>query len=107
MQWTRMDEIQAAIERSAPMGLSEIVTEEVREFKRSPAYARMREAESYFLNRSDIQRKFNDIPSRSNVKMEHPVLRRLITQKVSYLLSKPFSVVTDNEAYGEALNRPV
>lgn len=105
MQWTRMDEIQAAIERSAPMGLSEIVTEEVREFKRSPAYARMREAESYFLNRSDIQRKFNDIPSRSNVKMEHPVLRRLITQKVSYLLSKPFSVVTDNKAYGEALNR--
>ena len=105
MQWTLTDEIKAAIEQSAPLSLAGIVTEEVREFKRSPAYARMREAESYYLNRSDIQRKTNDIPSRSNVRMEHPVLRRLIRQKASYLLSKPFSVVTDNKAYGEALNQ--
>lgn len=104
MQWTLMDEIKAGIEKNAPLSLCEIVTEEVREFKRSPAFRRMQEAESYYLNRSDIQRKANDMPRRSNVRMEHPILRRLITQKAAYLLSKPFSVVTEDPAYGKALN---
>ena len=42
--------------------------------------------------------------SRSNTKIEWPILKRLVDQKANYLLSKSWTVDTENEAYGEALN---
>lgn len=99
-----MDQIQAAIERSAPMSLAQIVTEEIREFRHSPQYQDMLAAERYYYNRSDVQRKTNELAGRSNVKMEHPILRKIIGQKASFLLAKPFSVGTEDSAYAEALN---
>ena len=87
----------------APMDLSGIVTEEVREFKRSPAYARMREADAYYRNRSAVQGKRVGVRQRSTVKIERPILKKLIDQKVNYLLSKPWTVDTASPRYGEAL----
>lgn len=100
-----MDQIKAAIEKSAPMTLAQIVTEEIREFRHSPQYHEMLAAERYYNNRSDVQRKTNELAGHSNVKMEHPVLRKIIGQKASFLLAKPFSVSTEDAAYADALNR--
>ena len=54
----------------ATMTLAQIVSEEIREFKASPEYAIMLEAESYYRNRSDVQRKTVDVANRSNTKIE-------------------------------------
>mgnify|MGYP000412117312 FL=1 len=88
-----------------PMSLAQIVTEEISEFKASPEYQIMVDAEWYYRNRSDVQKKQTDLKNRSNTKIEHPVLRKLVKQKADYLLSKPFSVVTEDIRYGEALGK--
>ena len=75
----------------ATMTLAQIVSEEIREFKASPEYANMLEAESYYRNRSDVQRKTVDVENRSNTKIEHPILKKLVDQKANYLLSKPWT----------------
>ena len=42
--------------------------------------------------------------TRSNVKMEHPILRKLVDQKADYLLARKFTVESENTAYSDALN---
>lgn len=86
------------------MSLAQIVGEEIKEFKGSEQYKVMVEAEQYYRNRSDVQRKTNDVANRSNTKIEHPILKKLVDQKANYLLSKPWSVDTGNKKYGDALN---
>lgn len=88
----------------APMTLEQIISEEIKEFESSEQYKNMVMAESYYRNRSDVQRKSNDLKNRSNAKIEHPILKKLIDQKASYLLSRAWTVDTENKAYGEALN---
>ena len=89
---------------SAPMTVAQIVGEEIRRFVGSELYASIQEAEKYYRNRSDVQRKTNEIAKRSNTKIEHPVLKKLIDQKINYTLSRPFSISSDNTKYSEALN---
>ena len=86
------------------MTLPEIIAEEIREFYDSPQYRIMQEAEEYYCNRSAVQKKANSIQQRSNVRMEHPILKKLVDQKANYLLSKPFSVESERKAYADALN---
>lgn len=105
MEVSITDQIRAAIEASAPMTLAQIVTQEVREFIRSPAFHEMELDERYYLSRSAVQQKVNDFARRSNTKIERPILRRLIEQKTAFLLAKPFSIVTENAGYADALNR--
>ena len=87
----------------APMTLAQIVTEEIREFKNSDEYKQIIEAEQYYRNRSDVQNKTVRLANRSNTKIEHPILHKLIKQKVDYLLAKPWTVKTENKAYAEHL----
>lgn len=93
----------AQLEASGAMTWEQIISNEIAEFKCSEKYALMLEAERYYRNRSDIQRKSNDIAKRSNTKIEHPIIRKLVNQKADYLLSKPFSVSGESAAYSEAL----
>ena len=88
-----------------PMTLAQIVSEEIREFKSSLQYTIMLEAESYYRNRSDVQHKTVRYANRTNTKIEHPILKKLIDQKANYLLSKPWTVDTVNPAYGACLNQ--
>ena len=106
MELSVMDRINLILSdpEKATMSLAQIVSEEIREFKKSPQYAVMLEAEQYYRNRSSVQVKSVEIANRSNARIERPILKRLVDQKANYLLSKPFSVDTKNEAYGEALN---
>lgn len=86
------------------MTLAQFVSEEIREFKKSPKFHIMQEAESYYRNRSSVQKKTVDVANRSNTKIERPILKKLVDQKANYLLSKPWSVDTQSQEYGEALN---
>lgn len=107
MELSVMDRINMILNdpEKAPMTLAQIVSEEIREFKRSPQYSIMLEAEAYYRNRSSVQTKTVDVANRSNAKIERPILKKLVDQKANYLLSKPWTVDTENEAYGEALNK--
>mgnify|MGYP000578605183 CR=1 FL=1 len=98
MELSVMDRINMILNdpEKAPMTLAQIVSEEIREFKRSPQYSIMLEAEAYYTV---------DVANRSNAKIERPILKKLVDQKANYLLSKPWTVDTENEAYGEALNK--
>lgn len=105
MALTEMDRIKMILSdpEKVPMSLAQIVGEEIKEFKSSEQYKIMVEAEQYYRNRSDVQNKTNDVSNRSNTKIEHPILKKLVDQKVNYLLSKPWTVDTSNKAYAEAL----
>jgi SPP1 family phage portal protein len=100
---TQSDLIKAIIAGNAPMTTAQIVTEEVKCFTGSPAYKLMLDAEKYWRNRSAVQDKTVLIDGRSNTKIEQPILRKLINQKTSYLLSSPFSIASENETYMGAL----
>ena len=106
MELSVMDRINMILSdpEKATMTLAQIVSEEIREFKRSPQYQIMVEAEAYYRNRSSVQKKTVDVANRSNTKIERPILKKLVDQKANYLLSKPWTVDTENGAYGDALN---
>lgn len=94
----------ALLEAKRGMSTAEIVGEEIRLHKSSPQRQMQLEGERYYCNRSAVQGKKNDYPSRSNTKIEHSVLRKLVDQKVNYLLSKPFTVASKSSAYAKAVN---
>lgn len=104
MEYTQTQLIEAALEgNGAPMTLEQIISREIGEFRRSERRAQLLEAGNYYRNRSDVQNKTNEVPERSNAKIEHPIYRRLVDQKVRYLLSRPWTVSTGEDAYGKAL----
>ena len=89
----------------APMTLAQIISEEIRDFKASEKRHLMIEADQYYKNRTDVQKKTNEIQNRSNTKIEHPILKKLIDQKVSYLLSRSWTIDVEKKTYGDALNK--
>lgn len=106
MELSVMDRINMIISDpdKATMSLAQIVSEEIREFKRSPQFLIIQEAEQYYRNRSSVQAKTVDVANRSNARIERPILKKLVDQKANYLLSKPWTVDTQSETYGAALN---
>lgn len=79
MELSVMDRINMILNdpEKALMTLAQIVSEEIREFKRSPQYHIMLEAEAYYRNRSSVQTKTVDVSNRSNAKIERPILKKL------------------------------
>ena len=106
MELTQSEEIRRIIEsgNGTRMTLPEIIAEEIRDFYASPQFTIMEEAEQYYRNRSSVQGKTTKYKDRSNTKIEHPILRKLVDQKANYLLSKPFSVESENPAYAKSLS---
>lgn len=105
MQYTQTELINAALSApdTAPMTLEQIISREIQDFKASAQYREILTAEAYYRNRSEIQDKTINIEGRSNCRIEHPIYRRIVDQKVRYLLSRPWSVSTENEKYGQCL----
>lgn len=60
-----MDRINAVLSNpeNATMSLAQIVSEEIREFKQSEQYSNIVQAESYYRNRSDVQKKLSTWPT--------------------------------------------
>lgn len=77
MELSVMDRINLILSdpEKATMTLAQIVSEEIREFKKSPQYQIMVEAEAYYRNRSSVQKKTVDVANRSNTKIERPILK--------------------------------
>ena len=89
---------------AAGMTLEEILADLLKEFRASKEFRLMQEAEQYYRNRSAVQTKTNRNPNKSNTRIEAPLLKKLIDQKEAYLLSRPFTLDTENEQYAAALN---
>lgn len=90
--------------KKSGLAMSEIIQLELDKWNASDKKRLMAEAEKYYRNRSDVQNKRNTLKNRSNVKIEHPILRKFIEQKVNYLLSNSWSVKSENAAYTKELN---
>lgn len=86
------------------MTMPEFINTQLEEWKMSKKHGDMLEAESYFRNRSSVQGKTKSMKYSSNVKIEHPILRKLIDQKTNYLLSNSWAITSDNEKYSALLN---
>lgn len=94
----------AQLARSGAMSWEQIISNEIAEFKASDSCAIIKRAEQYYRNRSSVQNKQNEVRRRSNTKIEHAIVRKLVDQKADYLLSKPFTVSADTGQYGKALD---
>jgi len=114
---TTTDLLKAIIEGGArtAMTLEDIITLEIEEWLTSPLRELMLTGERYYRGEPDIlQRKRTvigpggeEIEAKhlANNRLAHNFVRKLVDQKVGYLLGLPLSVQTDNEQYLQLLNQ--
>lgn len=91
----------------------DFLVECIKEYRDSEVYKTMEIGKNYFFNKNDIihrerfyiDRKGEPVKTEllSNNKLAHPFMRKLVNQKVNYLLSKDFTIRGD-EKYVELLN---
>lgn len=85
----------------------EFLVEAIREYRNSRVFKDMKIAKNYFFNRNDIcerQRYYIDRQGQpvgcellTNSKLSHPFVRKLVNQKINYLLSKEFTIQGDEQ----------
>lgn len=64
--------------------------------------------DEYYKNRTKIRTtKKVDLDWKSNTKLEHDFVKKLVNQKIGYLLSKQPTISTENEAYAKLLDEEV
>lgn len=89
--------------------IKDIINVEINEFKASDTLKWMRIGERYYRNDPDIKDRvrkavgesgaLEPVANLANNKLANPFVRKLVNQKVGYLLSLPMSVQTENEKY--------
>jgi SPP1 family phage portal protein len=110
---TEMQTISEIIEANAPLTLEQIIKLEIDEWKASPGLKLMQQGRNYYKADHDIKDRKRLVIGEggalvenrnlSNRKLIHTFIRKLVDQKVGYLLSKELSIQTENEEYGELL----
>ena len=85
----------------------EFLVEAIREYRDSRVFKDMKIAKNYFFNRNDIcerQRYYIDRQGQpvgcellTNSRLSHPFVRKLVNQKINYLLSKEFTIQGDEQ----------
>jgi SPP1 family phage portal protein len=110
-----MQEITAIIKAGAASAMStvEIILQEINDWQSSPRRKLMLIGQRYYEMENDIlQRKRYTIGeggaqieaiNLANNKLPHGFVRKLVDQKVGYLLSKPLSIQTKNTKYADLL----
>lgn len=110
-----MEKIRQIIKAGAQsaMSIQDIIKNEVNQWQNSNEQKLMLEGERYYRGDADILKRERTVigengrPQKAenlaNNKLIHNFLRKLVDQKVGYLLSKPMSIQTDNEEYQEQL----
>lgn len=93
----------------------EIILHEVKQWEGSHLRQMMIDGQRYYENKHDIlERKkmavgedgvMQEVKNIANNKIVHGFIRKLVDQKVGYLLSLPFTVQTDNDDYTEKLTK--
>lgn len=86
---------------------AKILEHRINQHLKSDELKRMIKAHEYYHNRTAIQDKKSMLKHRSNVKLELGQFRKLVKQKVGYLLSKPPSVTVEDKQTQEYLNKEV
>ena len=99
----------------AAMSLEEIIQLEVSDWLTSKKRKGMRTGEEYYRNQNAIRKRERkvigeggiELPARNlaNAKLASGFIRKLVDQKVGYLLSKPMSMQTEPQPYQEKLDR--
>ncbi|MBU5440302.1 phage portal protein [Tissierella sp. MSJ-40] len=99
---------------NSAMSLEEIIQEEIKEWHSSTEKQLMLDGERYYKGDSDILKRkrtaigedgeLEEVKNLANNKLVHNFVRKLVDQKTGYLLSKPLTVLTENEKYKEILD---
>lgn len=77
----------------------EILVQEIKEWETSERRRNMITGEQYYLNKTDILLKKQKIEWKSNQKLAHGFAKKLVDQKIGYLLAKEPTFGTENEPY--------
>lgn len=111
----QQDEIETILRTGAmsAMDLKQIVYSRVSQWRASDDYKAILEGERYYKNKPDIlerERKavgesgaLEPVQNLANNKLVNGFTRKLVDQKVGYLLSRPMTVQTENEKYQKIL----
>lgn len=93
---------------------TDLLDSTITEFDMSDKRKLMLQAQDYYFNDNDIKDRKRyyidrlgnpqEVKNLSNNKLAHAFMSKLTKQKVNYLLAKPLSLQTDNDAFLEALN---
>ncbi|AFL99509.1 phage portal protein, SPP1 family [Desulfitobacterium dehalogenans ATCC 51507] len=96
------------------MSLEQIISLEISEWKTSKCRQAMLKAEDYYRNKTDILSKVRTVIGESGAKepignladnrLVNGFFRKLVDQKVGYLLSKPMSIQTNKAEYQKLLS---
>lgn len=82
----------------------EMLVQELKDWKTSDVRKNMLIGQAYYLEKTDIHKnKKQDIDWKSNLKLEHGFAKKLVNQKVGYLLSKEPTIATENKIYADHL----
>lgn len=81
----------------------ELFKKEIQEWEDSERRKNMITGELYYLNKADILKKEQKIAWKSNQKLAHGFAKKLVDQKIGYLLSKEPTFGTENEAYSNIM----
>ncbi|MEC1716619.1 phage portal protein [Schinkia azotoformans] len=89
---------------------NEMIVQEIKEWLNCEIRKNMIIGESYYRNKTDIRdKKKRDVDWKSNVKLEHGFTKKLVDQKVGYLLTKEPTIASENKTYtkllGDIFNR--
>lgn len=81
----------------------EILVQEIKDWENSETRKNMIIGEQYYLNKADILKKEQKIKWKSNQKLAHGFAKKLVDQKIGYLLSKEPTFGTENDSYREVM----
>lgn len=101
MEYANLAALEAAIAQGE--GAAELVAAAIQAYRQGEAYRQLVMAREHYENRSVVQEKTNTHAQRSNVRLEIPLLRRLVDQKLHCVLAKPFGFTSESAGYAEAL----
>lgn len=111
-----MDKIKSILTSGAnsTMTLEEIIQEDIKDWKSSQVRRLMLEGQKYYKGDTDILNRkrmaigeggeLQEIKNLANNKLVHNFVRKLVDQKIGYLLSKPLAIQTNNIQYKELLD---
>ena len=86
--------------------INDVLVQELKDWKASYSYKSMLTGENYYLEKMDIRiNKRQEIEWKSNIKLEHGFAKKLVNQKVGYLLSKEPTIATEDKVYAEHLKQ--
>lgn len=104
-----LHEILENLDRNAPMSIDEIVQEEVKTWLESEERKLMLTGQAYYRVKNDILNrtrkaigpdgKLTQVHNLADNRIPHGFIRKLVDQKIDYLLSKPFLARTDDAGY--------